>query len=477
MVGSHAAPRMGLALGLLVFVLGSGTAKGQVGSDIQGIWQGTLVTPGGELRVVFHVRSPQGGFTATMDSPDQGATGIPTSDVTFEASRLRIEVPAVQGRYEGVLSSDQTTFDGTWSQGLARLPLVLERVDEITGPNRPQDPAEPYPYRSENVAFANREAGVTLAGTLTCPQGEAPFAAAVLISGSGRQDRNETVMGHRPFLVLADHLTRSGIAVLRYDDRGVASSTGDFGTATSEDFALDALAAVHFLQSRPEIDARRIGLIGHSEGGLIAPMVAAASEEVAFVILLAGPGIKGEDILYLQSELIGRAEGMPESVISRNQEFQRRIFSRVKSSDDPQRVKEDVRAIVAEALRSAAAEGQQGAEPTDPAIDARVANVTSPWFRFFLTHDPAAVLERVHVPVLALIGELDLQVPPEQNLPGIADALRRAGNTDFDTVELPGLNHLLQTAETGSPSEYGRINETMSPVALRTISDWILARF
>jgi pimeloyl-ACP methyl ester carboxylesterase len=318
---------------------------------------------------------------------------------------------------------------------------------------------------------------VTLAATLTTPDGEGPFPGAVLVSGSGPQDRDESLMGHRPFLVLSDYLTRNGIAVLRYDDRGVSESTGDFASATTEDFTQDALAATRFLSARPDVGP--VGIVGHSEGGLIGPMAADMSEEVAFVVMLAGPGLPGIEILGLQAELIGRAEGTPEEVLEYNREVQDRLFKVLLEEPDVEAAEPRLRAVLEKALAGGPDEVRQAAgETADPAfIDAQVRQSNTPWFRFFLTYDPRPTLERVEVPVLALNGEKDLQVPAEVNLSEVRAALERGGNADVTAMMLPTLNHLFQESVTGSVSEYARISQTMSPVALEAIGSWILKRF
>ena len=304
--------------------------------------------------------------------------------------------------------------------------------------------------------------GVTLSGTLTLPKAVVRAPAVLLISGSGPQDRDELVFGHRPFLVLADHLTRQGVAVLRMDDRGIGKSTGQFATATSEDFADDAAAGVSFLQKHARINPARIGLVGHSEGGLVAPLVATRAPGVAYLVLLAAPGVDGAAILIEQSARIGRAAGMSEEAITQNQGMQRKIFEIVRTEPDQAARLEKIKATLA-GLPAGAAESQ-----------ARQASL--PWFRFFLAHDPAAVLEKVKQPVLALTGSLDLQVPPTQNMPPIKAALERGGNRDV-TIDTPeGLNHLFQTAKTGALTEYSAIEETFAPAALERISTWIASR-
>ncbi|MGD8320887.1 MAG: alpha/beta fold hydrolase [Gemmatimonadota bacterium] len=446
-----------------------------------GAWEGTLEVGQARLRLVFHVaRNPADSLTGTLDSPDQGAFGIPASSVVSEGDRLRFAVDRLGASYLGTLSADGTTMDGVFTQVGQEFPLVLTRAAEGAAgaaPGRPQNPEPPYPYRSEEVRVANPQAGDTLAGTLTLPDGEGPFPAAVLVSGSGPQDRDETLLGHKPFLVLSDHLTRQGIAVLRYDDRGVGKSTGTFSSATSEDFTSDALAAVAFLKGRDDIGP--VGIIGHSEGGLVGPMAAVRSSDVAYVVMLAGPGLPGRDIIQLQSELIARADGTPEEYRKLNTETQSRLFDIVTSEPDPEVAAPELRAALEESIASLPADVREemGPAATPQGVEAQVRQVNSPWFRFFLTYDPRPTLEKVRVPVLALNGEKDLQVPPEQNIPEIAAALKRGGNPDATTTVLPGLNHLFQKAGSGSPAEYATIEETMDPAALQAVSDWILERF
>lgn len=432
-------------------------------SDIDGTWMGTLDTGVFKLRIVFHILSTADGLTATMDSPDQGMSGLPTSAVTREDSHLKIEAKAIGGAFEGTISKDLSTVDGTWTQMGASRPLVLQRVKDQADLERPrpQNPVKPYPYREEEVSYPGKQEGVTLAATLTIPSGKGPFPAVLLICGSGPHDRDESLMGHKPFLVLSDYLTRHGIVVLRADKRGVGKSTGDYKTATTADFATDAEAGVAYLQTRPEVNARNIGLIGHSEGGVIAPMAAAQDSKIAFIVLMAGSGVPGEDILLEQGALIQQAMGKSPEEVAKNAATQREVFALLKTDKDEATLDKKLREVMT------------GVVP-DAQIEAQIEQITSPWFRFFLTYDPATALRRVKCPVLALNGQKDLQVPPGQNLPAIRAALAEGGNTHFEADELPGLNHLFQTAQTGAPSEYAMIQETMSPVVLAKITDWVL---
>jgi pimeloyl-ACP methyl ester carboxylesterase len=469
--------RSPVAIAITVAVLITTLAASFTAADerVVGIWQGTLQVQGFSLRIVFTVtRGDDGELTAKLDSPDQGAMGIPVDAVEVNGDAVRFEVAIVAGFFEGVLAEDGKAIAGEWQQSGMTIPITLERSDKIPTTRRPQDPEPPFPYGVEDVRCANETAGVTIAGTLTLPRTEGPHPATLLISGSGPQNRDEELMGHRPFLVLADHLTRQGIAVLRVDDRGTGESTGDYATATSQDFATDVMACVRYLMSRSDIDSRKVGLIGHSEGGLIAPMVAAQSNDIAFVVLMAGPGQTGEEILIAQGDLLAQASGAPPAAIELNRELSRQIFAIVKAEPDDGVASEQLRAVLKETMPQLMP-GQT--EPTiDAAIEGQLRSVLSPWFRFFLTYDPKPTLSKVRCPVLAINGELDLQVPPVENLSAIDAALQAGGNTDYTTREVMGVNHLFQTATTGTIAEYGTIDETISPHVLETISSWVVAR-
>lgn len=449
--------------------------------DVKGIWQGSLKVSGTELRIVFKISMGEGdALTATMDSPDQGAIDIPVDEVIVEGDNLTLKVKSIGGVYEGKLQENGSEVVGQWKQSGFSFPLVLERVEKVPLVSRPQEPKKPYPYDEEEVFYENEDADIKLAGTLTMPHTGGSFPAVILISGSGPQDRNETVFGHRPFLILSDYLTRRGIAVLRVDDRGVGESTGSSSESTSEDFADDVLAGIGYLKTRKEIDPEKIGLIGHSEGGIIAPMVASESPDVAFILLMAGTGLTGERILYLQSELIGKAEGATEEAIEDNRREQERIFSILKEEKDNTVAEKEIRKILEDALASLSEEEKQkmnlSPEELKEKIDTQVKQLLSPWLRFFLTYDPKVALKKIKCPVLAINGEKDLQVPPKENLNAIREALKAGGSKDYTVKELPGLNHLFQTAESGTISEYAKIEETISPATLKLIGDWILKR-
>ena len=436
-------------------------------AGLDGDWDGALSLQGIALRLALHVKTGATGTVATLDSIDQATMAIPVAALGRDGDKVRLEVKPVAAVFEGVLSANGGSIVGAWRQGGSGLPLTLNRRAPGSPEaklNRPQTPLPPFPYRVEVVAFDSPSAGVKLAGTLTIPQGRGPFPAVVLISGSGPNTRNETVFGHQIFLVLADHLTRSGLAVLRYDKRGIGASGGDYIHATTGDFAADAEAAAAYARSRPEIDPTRVGLVGHSEGGLIAPMVAASDPRIAFTVLLAAPGLDGERVLDLQSALIAKAMGQSDAKVAAAGALYQRLYAAVEVAKDAPDATARARAVLA-------AQAAAGAPPT-PAQQVEAMEFATDWFRFFLTYDPSPVLRQVRCPVLALWGSKDLQVPPEEDLPPLRIAL--AGDRDVTLEVLPGINHLFQTATTGSPAEYATIEETMSPTAMERISAWIV---
>ena len=312
-----------------------------------------------------------------------------------------------------------------------------------------------------------------MAGTFTFPKEGGPFPAVLLITGSGPQNRNEELLGHKPFLVLSDYLTKQGIAVLRVDDRGVGKSTGDFKSATTADFVTDALAGVEFLKTRNEVNKKEIGLIGHSEGGMIAPMVAVESSDVAFIVLMAGPGLPGDSILLMQSSLISAAEGASPEDITKAEEVNRKIYQIIKTESDSVKAHNEITAIFEKYYDSLPDSEKAKTGDKNTALK-MLSRVETPWFKYFIKYDPRPTLEKVKCPVLAIDGSKDLQVPPKEDLAAIKEALTKGGNKNFETIELKGLNHLFQTAKTGSPTEYNTIEETIAPIALKTIGDWIL---
>lgn len=441
--------------------------------DISGQWYGILKLPGAQLKLVLNLTKNGNGYAATLDSPDQGAKGIPVNSVEFSNMILKIQSSSINAEYQGTLNAGDR-FKGTFKQNGMSYPLDLGReILESTKALRPQEPVKPYAYYTEEVKFENQKEKITLAGTLSLPSKEGNYPVAILISGSGPQNRDEEIMGHKPFLVIADHLTKNGIAVLRYDDRGTAQSTGDFNAATSKEFGTDVEAAISYLKTRKEINVKKIGLIGHSEGGLIAPMVAADSKDVAFIVLLAGPGIPGDEIMMKQTRLLGKAGGLPDQALDKSEQMNKKVYAVLKQKLDIAETKRQIKVLLEEDHNQAPAEQKLSDSDREAVISRMVNSIVSPWTQFFLTYDPAKALEKVKCPVLALNGEKDLQVPPKENLEAIKNALEKGGNKSFTTKELPNLNHLFQESKTGAPSEYGTIEQTFSPIALSEVTTWI----
>lgn len=458
---------LGAVLSLaMLFSAGAAPAQDRGLRDAAGDWKGALSVSGRELRLQVHiVVGPNGALTGTLDSLEQNVRDLPLAGVTSDGKSLTFDLPAASAHFAGVWNG--TAWAGLWTQGGVALPLSLEAGQFAPTPaaNRPQTPKPPFPYPSVEVSFDGgadaKGQRAKLSGTLTLPQGAGPFPAVVLISGSGPNDRDETIKDHKPFAVLADALTRQGIAVLRYDKRGVGQSAGAYATATTSDFADDAAAAVAYLRTRPDIAGQKIGLIGHSEGGLIAPMVAARDPKVAFVVLLAGPAIPGAEILKLQVRAKAEASGAGPEDIEKRVAFEGRLLAALGGKDEAA-AKAAVDQLLAET---------PGLEPNVAAASRQLAS--SPWFRQFVAYDPAPALKTLRVPVLALYGDKDFQVPPSANAALMTAALKN--DRDATVTVMPGLNHLFQLATTGLDDEYGQIEETISPSALDRIVGWVKA--
>lgn len=463
--------RTALLIGLFI-ITGMLLSGQRTSRDLKGAWSGKLKTPSVELQIVFRFTITEAdSIKAVLDSPDQGAFDIPCGEVTFQEDTLFVDIPIVQGSYRGGFGSD-TLISGTFTQMGIKYKLSITKGAKPVVYNRPQEPTPPYPYREEEVTFMNTVENFSMAGTLTLPQGEGPFPAVVLISGSGQQDRDETLFMHKPFKVLADHLTRNGIAVLRYDDRGMGKSKGNALKATSLSFADDAEAAVTYLMEHPEINVSKIGLAGHSEGGLIAPIVASRNRNIAFIVSLAGTGVTGYDIILRQTADIMKASETAQAEIDETLAVNGQLFRMLVDEPDQRKFPKDAmewygreldkKGLTQEERQQKMAEFTRG-----------LLSVNNPWMRCFLATDPALFWSQVKCPVLALNGDKDLQVSHEVNLPAIRSALRSGGNRKVKTVILPGLNHLFQHSETGSPNEYVTIEETFSPEAMELITSWI----
>ena len=443
----------------------------QESPSITGIWLGQLKIPGAaELRMgVTITENVDNSLKATLRIIDQNTGDIPCDEAAFTDNKFRLKINNLGIEIEGPVSLENNSIAAEFRQGGAKFDVPLTRVDKMPELNRPQEPKPPFPYQEEEVIFENVKAGVKLAATLTYPNSGDAFPAVVLITGSGQQNRNEEGFGHKTFLVLADHLTRAGIAVLRADDRGVGGSTGNFALSTTADFAGDALAGIAYLKTRREINPQKIGLLGHSEGGLAAPIAAAESKDVAFLVLMAGPGIGFEQLVISQVLEQLKLEGTSAENMELERAWRTSIYSLFKQGLDSTAIDAGIRKLYA----GLSEEEKTRMNWPQGRLEYEIKRSLSPWWLYSLSCDPQSVLSQVKCPVLAINGEKDKQVPAEMNLPAIKAALELGGNKNYLVKTLPGLNHLFQTAETGSEYEYGRIEETIAPEALHLISNWI----
>ncbi|AXC10048.1 hypothetical protein ACPOL_0681 [Acidisarcina polymorpha] len=432
--------------------------------EVAGDWTGQLNT-GFTVRV--YLEKTATGYSGHLTNPSGNETEF--DQVTFDGKHLRFAVNKLNLSYDSIWDAKQQAWSGdlTFEQVY---PLMLKRAAAAdlapVQHKRPQEAAiaaQPRPYREQDIRFDNPAGHNQLAGTLSVPNGKGPFPAVVLISGTGHNTRDEDVWGHKIFLVLADALNRKGIAVLRYDKRGVGGSTGDYDAATTVDFTSDAEAAATWLKTQPEIDPHHVGVLGHSEGGIIAPAVAVGDRSVAFVVMIAGPAIRGDKLFVLQSAATAKTYGAPDGYIAKRRVFDQELYDAIVAAPSDAIALDRARAIVARGVAAKVIDPNEA--DTLPQDDAR------PWERYFLAYDPAPTLASLKVPVLALNGSLDVQVPAREDLAAAREALKN--NTNSTVIELSGMNHLLQDAKTGSPNEYNDIEETMSPTALKIICDWV----
>ncbi|MBO2012011.1 alpha/beta hydrolase family protein [Hymenobacter negativus] len=441
-------------------LLGSSSARAQ--TSLTGDWNGTV----GPIEFTAHLTDPAGGpRSATLDIPAQHAQGLVLQfTAPADSVYLRLRQPAAQ--FAGRRSADGQHLEGEWQQGLRSFPLTLTRAgaSKPAGPNRPQTPQPPFPYQSADVTFKNEKAGIMLAGTYTLPADMGPFPAVVMLTGSGPEDRNETILGHQPFAVLADYLTRHGIAVLRFDDRGVGQSGGTQKGMTSADYTTDAQAALAWLRAQPGIRKNQVGVLGHSEGGTAAIGTATQPNAPDFLVLLAAPGIAGDELIVQQSLALARLQTTDPIQLAALEKQQRTMTQIIQKTSDDTQARTQLTALY----------NPTNNPTTTAALESQLAVMTSPFYRHLLADRPAQTLAKVHCPVLALGGSKDRQVPAAANLAATASVLKTGGNHDVITKELPGLNHLFQTANTGGPDEYGTIEETFSPDALTVIGDWIM---
>lgn len=467
--------RLAISILCCAFLFLQGEETAQIA--IEGPWEGAIAIMGQELEIIVHFSEAGGSLKATLDIPQQMAMGLPLSQVKREGDKVHFELVAGPGiaLFDGAISAAAIQGDFFQAGIKGSFKVARQTAKPESGAQETEKP-EPLPYKAEDVTLANGV--VKLSGTLTIPEGPGPFPAVIMITGSGTQNRDEEIFGFKLFRVIADHLSRQGIAVLRCDDRGLGAQ-GAYGLDTSADFAADVVAQAAFLRGRPEIDPQRVGLFGHSEGGIIAPL-AGGSDRFAFMVLMAGTSVKGEEVLLEQIGLIARADGSSEAEIAEAISQQKRVF---KLMGTPEGEKEIERLIAVEARKGLEKmTPEQRKAVADP--EAYVQNVVraqalvfkSPWFRSFLAYDPAPALAAVKCPVLALFGGKDMQVAARQNLPVMERAFKKGGNPDVTFKIFPEANHLFQKAKTGSPSEYATLEKAFIPGFLETVASWILEK-
>lgn len=491
---------------ITLFILFVLAAYSVISQDISGYWNGLLQVQGKQFRIGFEFTKKDSVYTAFMDSPDQGVNRIKVSKTTLKDKILKLEITESKVQYTGNLG-EMDTIVGNLKQGEQVFPLNFSKgvADTLV---RPQEPKGPFSYYTENIKFENKADKIILGGTLTLPKKVGIFPVVVLISDKGAQNRNGEMYDHKTFLVLADYLTKNGVAVLRYDDRGTGQSTGDFKTATTADFKNDVEAALLYLQTRKEIKKEQIGLIGHGEGAIIAPMVAAKNSDINFMILLAGTGLSADKSMIIQEENLSKAMGMKDLELKKNIALKRGAYDVVLKYGSSEKLKVQLKSYYKEALKDSAERAAM--KPSivkidssrlnlsksdslkfvkldsikaeklklervkrDKYISQQVEELSTPWMQHYINISPESYLEKVKCPVLILNGSKDTEVPPIVNLDAIITALKKGGNSQYDSKAFPNTNHLFQNCKTGLVSEYKLIEQTISPLVLSEISKWI----
>lgn len=458
---------------IFFFNTSAGTSSDEI---FLGVWKGDIQIAQQNVPVIFKISSSRNHeITATMDSPAQGVTDLPVSKVTINGDQLTLEITVASAVYTGTYDHETHEVAGNWTQAGRKFNLTLTK-EVSTSPEAAQAGANTKTsFLEEHIEFENPSASIKLAGTLTLPKNKQADTAVVLITGSGPQGRDQSFMGHKTFKVLAEYLTEQGIAVLRFDDRGVGKSEGNFFAATSLDFATDVSAAVDYLKQQGKLKFSSIGLIGHSEGGLIAPLVASERDDIAFIVMLAGPGISGREIAESQIERFLSFNGFSEETASAGKSITSALNSVVINNEDRTTLADDLSIAYTHAWNKLPENAQVALKKVGGGSlsEARRNELMLPWTKFFLKHDPAIYLSKLDMPILALHGGKDTQMRADRNLAAIQKSLKPETLKISSVQKIEEMNHLFQTANTGLISEYASIKETMSPIVLQTISEWI----
>ena len=463
---------------VIISIYLGGCSSGSKGNEnikpLLGRWEGFLQFPNKNFLLVADISlDKENNIKVKLSSPQQKAFSVLVDSLEFNKSKISFKVSNVKAAYEGEFKIDSSEIVGTWRQEKFNVPLIFYREGELGRLNRPQYPFRPYSYNSDSVTFKNKRDNVVLGGTFTYPKSDGLFPTILLINGMGPQDRDESMYGHKPFLIISDYLTKKGFAVLRVDDRGTGLSTGDFDHSTTMDFANDAQSAINYLKTKDNVDTSKIGIIGFNEGGLIAAMLSVKSDDIKYIVLLATPGIPGREILLDQTTIMQKKLGIPEEEITKDLRLNTSIFNTIEHENDTSLVRKKLKKIYKSFIASLGEKYAFSKKYNVRNIDKQINFMTKPWFRFYLTYDPAKTFEKVKCPLLILYGEKDLQIEPEKNNAAIEKALQKGGNQSFKSMILPDLNHLFQECKTGSPSEYPEIKQTFSPKAMQIIADWI----
>ena len=458
--------------------------------NITGTWQGSLDVQGNQIPIVFHIKKDSTDkWRASFDSPSQHAFSLPCSDVIIKNDSLILMMAILNGKYAGLLNTDKSQITGSWFQGAGSLPLTVKKTSDtatVKEEKRPQTPRPPFPYHSEDVVYTNASQSIQYGGTLSYPKADSlnvsaefqSYPAVILITGSGQQDRDETLFDHKPFAVIADYLTRQGFVVLRVDDRGIGKTTGIFSEGTSMDFANDVEAGLDFLEKQPMVNKNKIGLIGHSEGGLIAPIVADKRKEIKFIILLAGPGIPIIDLMQQQTEAVSKSNGETAAKARADGQLMRIVWEEAVKNEDSVTTIHHIRTKIESWSKTldtatlAKYKSQDTSSINRQVIQAMTA-LNTKWYKYFISFNPQPYLEKLDCKVLALNGSKDVQVIAATNLKGIKQSLQKSKSPEYDVIEIPGLNHLFQTCIVCNPAEYIVLEESFSPRALDTMENWL----